>query len=255
VRSVVVDTAQSGTWREYFNEVQRGVWQWFLVHRRIRALLVGLAALPVLVAAVSPWWQLYLRDSASWPHHVLFAVHKGVMPERGELVAFQLRQSYLDRVEPTGRPRPQLRGDTAWVKRVMGMPGDRVDVVGNDVLINGQVVAQGIGQAMYESIVYDDDGQLLTGSLMDYAVPRAGDVPLPEIHSMATLSTADFWRLRIGIGHPGERAEVSNYVLNDPRREERELIDDAMRQAQNIAPLFIEGKTEAAMLKLHSAQT
>ena len=146
MRSVVVDTAQSGTWREYFNEGQRGVWQWFLVHRRIRALLVGLAALPVLVAAVSPWWQLYLRDSASWPHHVLFAVHKGVMPERGELVAFQLRQSYLDRVEPTGRPRPQLRGDTAWVKRVMGMPGDRVDVVGNDVLINGQVVAQGIGQ-------------------------------------------------------------------------------------------------------------
>jgi PTH1 family peptidyl-tRNA hydrolase len=72
---------------------------------------------------------------------------------------------------------------------------------------------------------------------------------------IAHLDTKDFWRLRIGIGHPGERAEVSNYVLNDPRREERELIDDAMRQAQNIAPLFIEGKTEAAMLKLHSAQT
>jgi len=70
---------------------------------------------------------------------------------------------------------------------------------------------------------------------------------------IAHLGTRDFWRLRIGIGHPGERAEVSNYVLNDPRREDRELMDEAMQQAQDIAHLVIEGKTEAAMLKLHSA--
>jgi len=70
---------------------------------------------------------------------------------------------------------------------------------------------------------------------------------------IAHLGTKDFWRLRIGIGHPGDRAEVSNYVLGDPRREERELIDEAMQKAQNIAYMVIEGKTEAAMLKLHSA--
>jgi PTH1 family peptidyl-tRNA hydrolase len=70
---------------------------------------------------------------------------------------------------------------------------------------------------------------------------------------IAHLASKDFWRLRIGIGHPGDRAEVSDYVLNDPRREERELIDEAMQQAQSIAHLVIEGKTEAAMLKLHSA--
>ena len=69
---------------------------------------------------------------------------------------------------------------------------------------------------------------------------------------IAQLGTKDFWRLRIGIGHPGDRAEVSNYVLNDPRREERELIDEAMQRAQNVAHLVIEGKIEAAMLKLHS---
>jgi PTH1 family peptidyl-tRNA hydrolase len=66
------------------------------------------------------------------------------------------------------------------------------------------------------------------------------------------MGTKDFWRLRIGIGHPGERGEVSNYVLNDPRREEHELIDEAMNKAQHVAHLVIEGKTEAAMLKLHS---
>lgn len=70
---------------------------------------------------------------------------------------------------------------------------------------------------------------------------------------IAHLGVKDFWRLRIGIGHPGERTEVSNYVLNDPRREERELIDGAMNKAQGVAHLIIEGKTEAAMLRLHSA--
>lgn len=70
---------------------------------------------------------------------------------------------------------------------------------------------------------------------------------------IAHLDSRDFWRLRIGIGHPGDRVEVANYVLNDPRREERELIDEAMRKAQGIAHLVIEGKTEAAMLKLHSS--
>jgi PTH1 family peptidyl-tRNA hydrolase len=69
---------------------------------------------------------------------------------------------------------------------------------------------------------------------------------------IAHLGSRDFWRLRIGIGHPGDRDEVVKYVLNAPRREERELIEDAMQQAQNIAHLVIEGKTEAAMLKLHS---
>ncbi|MBI5430426.1 MAG: aminoacyl-tRNA hydrolase [Nitrosomonadales bacterium] len=69
---------------------------------------------------------------------------------------------------------------------------------------------------------------------------------------IAQLGNKDFWRLRIGIGHPGDRAEVANYVLSDPRREERELMGEAMQKAQSVAHLVIEGKTEAAMLKLHS---
>ncbi|KAF0203853.1 MAG: peptidyl-tRNA hydrolase PTH1 [Gallionellaceae bacterium] len=69
---------------------------------------------------------------------------------------------------------------------------------------------------------------------------------------IAHLGTKDFWRLRLGIGHPGERTEVVNFVLNAPRKEEQSLIEEAMQRAQNIAPLVIEGKLEAAMLKLHS---
>jgi PTH1 family peptidyl-tRNA hydrolase len=69
---------------------------------------------------------------------------------------------------------------------------------------------------------------------------------------IAHLGTRDFWRLRLGIGHPGDRAEVANFVLNAPRREEEELIRQAMQRAQDVAQLITEGKLEAAMLKLHS---
>ncbi|MFH2133748.1 MAG: aminoacyl-tRNA hydrolase [Pseudomonadota bacterium] len=69
---------------------------------------------------------------------------------------------------------------------------------------------------------------------------------------IAHLGSKDFWRLRIGVGHPGDRAEVVNFVLNAPRKEEQVLIDEASQRAQEVAPLIIEGKLEAAMLKLHS---
>ena len=55
-----------------------------------------------------------------------------------------------------------------------------VGVVVNPMIVEGQLhggVGQGIGQALYEHTVYDSDGQLLSGSFMDYCVPRAGDVP------------------------------------------------------------------------------
>jgi PTH1 family peptidyl-tRNA hydrolase len=69
---------------------------------------------------------------------------------------------------------------------------------------------------------------------------------------IAHLGTKDFWRLRLGVGHPGDRAEVVNFVLNAPRKEEQVLIDEAMARAQEIAPHLFEGTLEAAMRKLHS---
>jgi aerobic carbon-monoxide dehydrogenase large subunit len=61
----------------------------------------------------------------------------------------------------------------------------------NPVIVEGQIhgaVAQGIGEALLESVVYDDDGQLLTATLMDYALPRADDLPLLEIGHLETPS-------------------------------------------------------------------
>jgi len=55
--------------------------------------------------------------------------------------------------------------------------------------VEGQIhggLAQGVGQAMIEEAVYSDDGQLVTGSFMDYALPRATDFPRFELHSTVT---------------------------------------------------------------------
>jgi PTH1 family peptidyl-tRNA hydrolase len=68
----------------------------------------------------------------------------------------------------------------------------------------------------------------------------------------AQLGTPDFWRLRIGIGHPGQGADVANYVLKPPRREEAAAIEDATARSLEQWPLIVAGNLEAAMLKLHT---
>ena len=62
----------------------------------------------------------------------------------------------------------------------------------------------------------------------------------------------DYWRLRIGIGRPADRAEMVNFVLDAPRREELPLIDEAIARSLETWPMLLEGKSEAAMLKLHT---
>lgn len=68
----------------------------------------------------------------------------------------------------------------------------------------------------------------------------------------AHLGTHDFWRLRLGIGHPGDKNRVADYVLDPPRKEERELIDEAVGRSLEVWPLIAEGNCQAAMLKLHT---
>ena len=67
------------------------------------------------------------------------------------------------------------------------------------------------------------------------------------------LGTKDFWRLRIGIGHPGHKDLVADYVLHDARREEQELIDPAFDRSLDLLPKIASGKLVDAMTWLHTA--
>jgi PTH1 family peptidyl-tRNA hydrolase len=66
------------------------------------------------------------------------------------------------------------------------------------------------------------------------------------------LGSKDFWRLRLGVGHPGHRDDVINFVLNKPRQEEQTDIDDAMARSLNVMPMVLSGELEKAMNSLHS---
>jgi carbon-monoxide dehydrogenase large subunit len=75
----------------------------------------------------------------------------------------------------------------------------------NPLLVEGQVhggLVQGIAQALYEEVVYDENGQLLTGSLMDYAVPRAQDFPEFELDRTVTPSPVNPLGVK-GVGEAG----------------------------------------------------
>lgn len=70
---------------------------------------------------------------------------------------------------------------------------------------------------------------------------------------LSSLGGGDFARLRLGIGHPGVRDEVVNYVLDRPSRADAELIGQAIGRAADLLPLLLEGKWEQAMNQLHTA--
>lgn len=68
----------------------------------------------------------------------------------------------------------------------------------------------------------------------------------------AHLNTNDYWRLRIGIGHPGDRNEVVNYVLKPARREEQSQIDEAIDRALVSWPILARGDWTAATQRLNA---
>jgi carbon-monoxide dehydrogenase large subunit len=75
----------------------------------------------------------------------------------------------------------------------------------NPVVVEGQVhggTAQGLGSALLEEVVHDGDGQLLTGSLMDYALPRAADFPALEVVHVEFPSTVNELGIK-GVGESG----------------------------------------------------
>jgi len=73
----------------------------------------------------------------------------------------------------------------------------------------------------------------------------------------AALGTQDYWRLRIGIGHPRElglQQSVADFVLHRPRKDEQALIDASIDRALTVLPLVCAGEVAAAMLQLHTAK-
>jgi PTH1 family peptidyl-tRNA hydrolase len=101
-----------------------------------------------------------------------------------------------------------------------------------------------------EILVVHDELDLQPGTIrLKQGGGNGGHNGLKDIQ--AHLSTPDFWRLRLGIGHPGERNEVISYVLKAPRREEQDLIDRALDRCLLAWPKLAAGDYEGAQRLLH----
>ncbi|OIQ79511.1 peptidyl-tRNA hydrolase [mine drainage metagenome] len=99
-------------------------------------------------------------------------------------------------------------------------------------------------------LVAHDELDLPPGQIkLKLAGGHAGHNGLRDI--AAQLGTPQFWRLRIGIGHPGDRDAVVGFVLGRPPRSELERIEQAMQRGLDELPRLLRGEFEAAMMYLH----
>ena len=153
------------------------------------------------------------------------------------------------------------RGAGATLKTEKGFFG-KVGKVGGVILVEPNTYMNRSGQAVAalatfykiapeEILVVHDELDLPPGAAkMKKGGGHAGHNGLKDIH--AQLGTADYWRLRLGIGHPGVKAEVINYVLRKPSAEHREEIDKAIDLSLSALDLLLAGDMERAMMKIHA---
>jgi PTH1 family peptidyl-tRNA hydrolase len=102
-----------------------------------------------------------------------------------------------------------------------------------------------------EILVVHDELDVPPGQLrLKFGGGMGGHNGLKDITSH--LGTQDYWRLRIGIGHPGDRNEVVNYVLQAPRREEQADIDAAIERALDLMTLIEKDDWNAAIQRANT---
>ena len=102
-----------------------------------------------------------------------------------------------------------------------------------------------------EILVAHDDLDLQPGQVkIKLGGSAAGHNGLKDM--LAQLGSGDFWRLRLGIGHPGVKAEVVDYVLRKPVPDDREAIEACIARTLESLDLLLAGEMERAMMKVHS---
>ncbi len=102
-------------------------------------------------------------------------------------------------------------------------------------------------------LVAHDELDLPAGECkLKFSGGHAGHNGLRDIH--AQLGTPDYWRLRIGIGHPGDKAEVVNWVLKKPALDQRIAIDQALVRCSKAAPDLLAGRMNEATALIHTSK-
>ncbi|MEY4098904.1 MAG: hypothetical protein RL300_75 [Pseudomonadota bacterium] len=141
--------------------------------------------------------------------------------------------------------RTSVQGQSVWLlapQTFMNLSGKSVAALANFFKIAPQ-----------EILVAHDDLDIVPGEAkLKLGGSHAGHNGLRDIH--AQLGTDQYWRLRLGIGHPGNKAEVHNWVLKKPMLDHRIAIDQAIDRALKALPQFLSGDMEQATRLVHTSK-
>ena len=139
--------------------------------------------------------------------------------------------------------RTQMQGQSLWLLQ----PQTFMNLSGKSVA----ALARFFKIAPADILVAHDELDLPPGQAkLKFGGGHAGQNGLRDIH--AQLGTGDYWRLRIGIGHPGVKSEVSNWVLGKPMPEQRAAMQEAIARSVKAATLIVRGEMEKAMQQIHT---
>ena len=102
-------------------------------------------------------------------------------------------------------------------------------------------------------LIAHDEIDLPVGQVkLKYAGGHGGHNGLRDLH--AHLGTPNYWRLRIGIGHPGVKGEVIHWVLKKPAPDQRQLIEDSIAHSLKAYPTMLAGDMDKATLLVHTTK-
>lgn len=141
--------------------------------------------------------------------------------------------------------RVQVAGQTLWLLK----PQTFMNLSGKSVAS----LARFFKVAPQELLVVHDELDLPPGEVkLKSGGGHAGHNGLRDIH--AQLGSPDYWRLRVGIGHPGNKNEVANWVLKKPPADDRIAIAQALDRSLKALPHLIAGDMDKAMAHIHTSK-
>ena len=103
-----------------------------------------------------------------------------------------------------------------------------------------------------EVLVAHDELDIVPGQVkLKFGGSHAGHNGLRDIH--AQLATGDYWRLRLGVGHPGNKDEVVDWVLRKPIAEHRAAIEECITRSLTGVPALLAGEMDKATMMIHTS--
>ena len=140
--------------------------------------------------------------------------------------------------------RTSMQGQTIWLLEPMTFK----NLSGKSVA----AIARFYKIAPGEILVAHDELDIVPGQVkLKLGGSHAGHNGLRDIHAQIG---PDYWRLRLGVGHPGVKEEVVNWVLKKPMAEHRNAIEDCITRSLKAVPALIDGEMEKATMLIHTSK-